>query len=77
MALTQGDRDEIAEMIGAALAGQVKALQCTAQYPHEGKLRWVRGPNYYICECGKQYIKGGLGTLINRPAEMIALEGGR
>lgn len=68
MALTQGDRDEIAQMIVDA---RREVQQCRAEYPHEGKLRYQRGPNVYVCECGQRYVKDGQGGL--RDAQPLVL----
>lgn len=37
--------------------------QCVAALPHPNRLTFMRGPNRYLCECGKVYVKGPAGTL--------------
>lgn len=38
-------------------------LECTAQSPHPDGLSYIRGPNRYMCRCGKSYVKAGGGLL--------------
>jgi len=61
MALTEKDLEVIGEMIAR---GREVPAHCTAEYPHEGKLRYARGnPGVYTCECGMLYKKDGAGGL--------------
>lgn len=80
MALNEADLMTIANMINAALAQGQLGRQCTAEYFHEGKLRYTgsRGSGVYICECGKRYVKDGRGGLMDAPvrAPQPALVGG-
>jgi len=39
------------------------APQCTAALPHQNQLVFMRGPNKYLCQCGKVYVKDGMGGL--------------
>lgn len=32
--------------------------QCTSEVPHPD-LVFMRGPNLYVCRCGKRYMKNG------------------
>lgn len=77
MPLNQADREEIKALIAEEFAGAWgKATLCRAEYPHEGKLRYHRGPNVYVCECGQRYIKDGAGGLRDAPVARPALAGG-
>lgn len=58
-------REEVQDLITEALRAPVR---CRADYPHEGKLRYIRGnPSVYNCECGQQYLKNGRGGLMDAP----------
>ena len=37
--------------------------QCTPAFPHPEGLVFYRGPNHYVCQCGKVYLKDGAGGL--------------
>jgi len=67
MPLNEADRAEIRDMIResdrTALMPLAGPVQCRADYPHDAKLRYQRGPNVYVCECGKRYEKDGKGGL--------------
>lgn len=61
------DRFEVEALVKQILASG-GALQCRADFPHDGKLRFIRGPlPYYNCECGKRYLKDGRGGLVDMP----------
>ena len=52
----------IADAIRAAAPTAVPGIQCVAEMPHD-TLVYQRGPNRYLCRCGKRYEKDGHGGL--------------
>lgn len=56
---------DLKEAVSKAVAARPPAPggQCSSTRPHPRGLVFMRGPNTYMCECGKVYEKNGQGGL--------------
>lgn len=66
-------REEVLTLIAEALQ---RPIRCTAENPHEGKLRYSGGSaGIYRCECGQRYVKDGHAGLRDAPVPLAVVGG--